>query len=63
MTINIRDVDEDGTVTFSPEMPGVGNTITATLTDDDVPLIDVTWSWTQIAGTNPGNSPSYTAVD
>ena len=70
VTIRVTDLDEAGTITFSPEQPIAGTTLTATLTDQDgVQSVD-TWrwelsddqsSWTEITGATtrsivPGSS-------
>ena len=45
VTITVTDVDEEGTLSFSPEQPIAGTTLEATLTDQDgVQSID-TWQW------------------
>ena len=59
VTISVTNLDEAGTITFSPEQPVAGTTLTATLTDQDgVQSVD-TWrweisddqsSWTEITG-------------
>ena len=35
VTITVTDVDDPGTITLSPTQPSAGNTLTATLDDDD----------------------------
>ena len=62
MTINILDANDDGVVTFSADPIGVGQTVTAMLDDDDVPLSGVTWAWTGVSDTDNAASASYTAV-
>ena len=44
VTINIQDVEEPGTVTFSKVQPQGGTQLTATLDDDDGPT-GTTWQW------------------
>ena len=44
VTINIQDVEEPGTVTFSKVQPQEGTQLTATLDDDDGPT-GTTWQW------------------
>ena len=65
MTINIRDVNEDGTVTLSSRSElRVGDTVTATLTDPDIPVTDLTWQWKRgDADIANAMSASYTAVE
>ncbi len=64
ITINIRDVDEPGTVALSPSRElRVGDTVTATLTDPDIPVTDLTWQWKRDDVDIPdAMSASYTAV-
>ena len=65
VTVTIINVDEGGTVTFSPTSVRAGGTVMASVTDPDAPggiTGVITWSWSGIAGTNPGNSSSYTTV-
>ena len=49
VTVDVTNVDEDGTVTLSTLQPQVGREITATLADPDgitgQDLSDVTWQW------------------
>ena len=69
VTINVTNVDEDGTVTLSSET-NVGVAITATLTDADGSVTGTTWQWassdamdgtyTNIAA---ATSESYTPVE
>ena len=68
VTISVTNVDEAGTVALSSMMPQVGTALTATLTDPDGSVSDVTWSWasssdestwTDISG---ATSASYTPV-
>ena len=64
VTVDITNVDEDGTVMLSALQPQVGVSITATLSDpdtfgdDDAKLPSITWQWyrgsTAIAGATPG---------
>ena len=61
VTIEVTNVDEDGTVTLSTLQPQVGVEITATLTDPDniETAATVTWQWyrgnSPIAGATNGN--------
>ena len=67
--INVTNVDEAGTVTFSSSRPQVGTALTASLSDPDGATSSVTWvwagssnngsSWTDISG---ANSAGYTPV-
>ena len=45
VTINVTDVDEDGTVTLSSDTPQVGTLLTATLSDPDGNVSGLTWQW------------------
>ena len=45
VTITVTDVDEEGTVIFTPQDMVVGTEVTATLTDPDGGVSDVTWLW------------------
>jgi hypothetical protein len=46
VTISVTNVDEDGSITLSPDgVPEVGTTITATLADPDGDVADVSWQW------------------
>ena len=45
VTINVTDVDEDGTVTLSSVQPQVDTLVDATLEDPDIPVSGVTWKW------------------
>ena len=65
VTVPVNNVEEGGTVTFSPTSVRAGGTVMASVTDPDAPggiTGVITWSWSGIAGTNPGNSSSYTTV-
>ena len=44
VTVDVTNVDEDGEVTISPSAPGVGTTLTATLTDSDAVTAE-SWQW------------------
>ncbi len=68
VTIAVINVDEAGTVSLSSMEPQVGTVLTATVTDPDGSVSDVTWSWakssdqsawTDISG---GTSATYTPV-
>ena len=59
VTINVTNVDEDGTVTLSSANPRVGTALTARLTDrDGVAAGSVTWQW---ASSNAMNG-AYTNI-
>ena len=45
VTITVENVEEDGTVTLSGVPPEVGTRLTATLTDPDGDISDLTWQW------------------
>ena len=69
VTIEVTNVDEAGTVTFSSSQPQMGAGLTATLSDPDGATSSVTWiwarssnngsSWTDISG---ATSAAYTPV-
>ena len=71
VTINVTNVDEDGTVTLSNEQPEEEQPITATLADPDGGETSITWqwstsssrrgSWTNATGTG-ATSATYTPV-
>ena len=45
VTINVTNVDEDGTVTITPEEPHVDEDLNASLSDPDGSESGVTWQW------------------
>ena len=45
VTINVTNVDEAGTVSFSPAQSQVGTALTATMTDPDGSVSGLTWAW------------------
>ena len=45
VTVMVTNMEEDGSVTLSPMTPVVGAAVTATLTDPDGSVMDVTWVW------------------
>ena len=70
VTINVTNVDEDGTVSLSTQQPRVGTAITATLTDADADVTGTAWQWakaTSMDGTYSNiavaTSDSYTPVE
>ncbi len=70
VTITVDDVEEPGVVTLSPAQPRVGAALTASLTDGDGDVTDVTWQWARSATqggpyadiTTNGTSANYTPV-
>ena len=70
VAVTVTNVDEDGTVTLSPQAPRVGAELTATLTDLDGGITETTWQWARsdaMDGTftdiDGAMSMSYTPVD
>ncbi len=63
LTINVINVDEDGTVTIAAGDNGVaGDTFTASLEDPDAQTIsNIAWAWTGGSGTGT-NTATYTSV-
>ena len=45
VTISVINVEEDGTITFSPEQPSVNTLLTATVEDPDGNVSGQTWVW------------------
>ena len=45
VTIKVTNVEENGTVILSAQQPYVGAALTASVTDLDGPVTDVTWKW------------------
>ena len=74
VTVTILDVEEDGVLTLSDDEPGVGETLTATLTDGDSinsngNVTGATWQWARSENGRTGwvnisgaTSPSYTTT-
>ena len=62
VTITVTDVDENGTITFSSDLPSAGTALTATLSDDDAPVSGETWSW-EISDDGQNNWETITGVD
>ena len=73
VTVTVNNVEEPGTVTLSPRHPTVSVQLTATLTDQDEELADITWTWEISSDGNTWNpvktgtegtstSDSYTAT-
>ena len=76
ITIDVTNIDENGTVSLSNEQPEEEQSITATLEDDDGGITNLTWqwatasaktssSWTNATGTTTlsGLTSTYTAVN
>ena len=47
LTIEVENIDEDGKVKLSTIQPGVGQEITATLTDPDMGITGAKWQWSR----------------
>ena len=66
VTIAVENVDEEGTVTLSPDQPQAGTELTATLTDPDGTTSNVTWQWARGEDTGPytdvSSGETYTPV-
>ena len=67
VTINVENVDEDGTVELSPLQPQVGTLLTAELSDPDGNPSRVSWQWARgdsVGGSfaNISSGASYTPV-
>ena len=68
VSIDVSNVDETGTVSVSPEQPKSGTALTASLSDPDGSLSDISWQWAASSdGSNwsdisGANSDSYTPV-
>ena len=45
LAINVTNVNEDGAVEFDSESPQAGTALTATLSDPDGGIADLTWTW------------------
>ena len=60
LTIKVTNVDEVGTVSLSNIQPGVGQEITASLTDPDGGVNDMKWQW---ARSGTGADGSFTDID
>ena len=52
VTINLTNVDEDGTVTFDPIPPKAGTPLTATVDDPDGNVSGDTWEWSSSTNAN-----------
>ena len=60
VTVNVKNVDEEGLLTVSNLYPRVGTRITATLTDSDTPISNVIWTWQAGADTVSTQAAAYT---
>ena len=49
VTITVTNLDEAGTVTLSSDEPTVGDELTATISNPDGDITDVTWQWAKSA--------------
>ena len=70
VTVEVTNMEEDGTVTLDPARPSVGSEVTATLTDLDGGITGTTWQWSKsmtMDGTftdiDMATSASYTTVE
>ena len=69
VNIDVNNVDEAGTVSVSPEQPESGTALTASLTDPDGSLSDISWQWAASSDranwqdTAGASSSTYTPVD
>ena len=69
VSIDVSNVDETGTVSVSPEQPEVGTALTASLSDPDGSLSDISWQWAASSDranwqdTAGASSSTYTPVD
>ena len=69
VSINVSNVDETGTVSVSPEQPKSGTALTASLSDPDGSLSDISWQWAASSDranwqdTAGASSSTYTPVD
>ena len=69
VSIDVSNVDETGTVSVSPEQPESGTALTASLSDPDGSLSDISWQWAASSDranwqdTAGASSSTYTPVD
>ena len=67
VTIAVENVDEEGTVTLSPDQPQAGTALTAELTDPDGTTSNVNWQWARGEDTGTytdvSSGETYTPVD
>ena len=64
VTVTVTDMDEGGTVTVMPMSAMVGTELTASLSDPDTGVTNITWQWAS-AGTDidDATSASYTVAE
>ena len=62
VTINVNDLEEPGTVVLSWKQPQVGTALTATLTDPDGDISDLTWQWSRSSSKSATPTPMGTAT-
>lgn len=73
ITVTVTNVNEDGAVAFDSDSPQVGTSLTATLSDPDGGVADLTWTWESSAdrsawaaapgtATSGGLTSAYTPV-
>ena len=64
LTVTVRDMDEDGSVTGLPASAMVGDVLTASLEDEDSGVANTTWQWASAGIDIDGaTSASYTVAD
>ena len=63
VVIMVTNVDEDGTVELSAQQPKIGVEVTASVTDPDGGVKDVTWEWERDDNQGTEESPSNTGVE
>ena len=62
VTITVENVEEAGTVTLSGVPPEVGTRLTATLTDPDGDISDLTWQWERSSNRDRGWTDIFAAT-
>ena len=70
LVITVDNIDEDGKVALSTTQPAVGQPLTATLTDPDMKITEVSWQWPSLRSGQPpasfsirgATSDTYTPV-
>ena len=69
VTVNINNLEEEGSLTLSSEQPQRDARLTATLSDPDGDISELTWTWeagtstVQTATSSSSTTNSYTPVD
>ena len=63
VVVEVENVNEDGTITLSHLQPEVGSPFTATLTDPDGGVRDVTWQWATCANRSDDTSCTTDSPD